>query len=92
MPPHKIKQLTAQPIRKRLFAGKPAAAEVEERSSSESESEEEQPKLKPFAKPKPAPVVSSFPKAALKSRLAARKKSDAERKALEEDFETESEG
>jgi microfibrillar-associated protein 1 len=92
MPPPTTRKLTAQPIRTRLFAGKPGAVEVEERSSSESESEEEQPKPKPFAKPKPAPVASSFPKAALKSRLAARQKSDAERKAVEEDFETESEG
>lgn len=92
MPPPKSKKLTAQPVRTRHFAGKPAAAEVEERSSSESESEEEQPKQKPIAKPKPAPLASSFPKAALKSQLAARQKSEAERKALEDEFETESEG
>jgi microfibrillar-associated protein 1 len=92
MPPPKSKKLTAQPVRTRQFAGKPAAPEPEERSSSESESEEEQPKEKPFAKPKPAPVTSSFPKAALKSKLAARQKSEAERKALEDEFETESEG
>ncbi|KAH8724153.1 splicing factor, Prp19-binding domain-containing protein [Phaeosphaeriaceae sp. PMI808] len=91
MPPPKSKKLTVQPVRTRQFAGKPGAAEVEERSSSESESEEEAPKPKPFAKPKPAPVASSFPKAALKSKLAARQKSDAERKALEDEFETESE-
>ncbi|KAF2022983.1 hypothetical protein EK21DRAFT_81838 [Setomelanomma holmii] len=91
MPPPKSKKLTAQPVRTRQFAGKPAAVEIEERSSSESESEEEQPKQKPFAKPKPAPVASSFPTAALKSKLAARQKSEAERKALEDEFETESE-
>jgi microfibrillar-associated protein 1 len=91
MPPPKSKKLTAQPVRTRQFAGKPAAIEAEERSSSESESEEEHPKQKPFAKPKPAPVASSFPKAALRSKLAARHKSEAERKALEDEFETESE-
>lgn len=91
MPPPKSKKLTAQPVRTRQFAGKPAAVEAEERSSSESESEEEQPKQKPFAKPKPAPVASSFPKTALKSKLVARQKSEAERKALEDEFETESE-
>ncbi|CAA9961546.1 microfibril-associated protein [Pyrenophora teres f. maculata] len=91
MPPPKSKKLTAQPVRTRQFAGKPRVAEPEERSSSESESEEEQPKPKPFAKPKPAPIASSFPKAALKSKLASRGKSEAERKALEEGFETESE-
>jgi microfibrillar-associated protein 1 len=92
MPPPNAKKLTAQPVRTRQFAGKPAAVEAEERSSDESESEEEQPKQKPFAKPRPAPVASSFPKGALKSKLAARQKSDAERKALEDEFETESEG
>lgn len=93
MPPPKSKKLTAQPVRTRQFAGKPAVAEAEEQSSSESgsESEEEQPKQKPFARPKPAPVASSFPKAALKSKLVARQKSEAERKALEDEFETESE-
>jgi microfibrillar-associated protein 1 len=92
MPPPKSKKLTAQPVRTRQFAGKPGAVEeAEELSSSESESEEEQPKQKPFAKPKPAPVAHSFPKAALKSKLAARQKSAAERKALEDEFETESE-
>ncbi|OAL00198.1 hypothetical protein IQ06DRAFT_155655 [Phaeosphaeriaceae sp. SRC1lsM3a] len=93
MPPPKAKKLTAQPVRTRQFAGKPAAAEAAAQSSSESdsESEEEQPKQKPFAKPRPAPVASSFPKAALKSKLAARQKSEAERKALEDEFETESE-
>jgi microfibrillar-associated protein 1 len=91
MPPPKAKKLTAQPVRTRQFAGKPAAVEAEERSSSESESEDEQPKPKAFAKPKPAPIAASFPKAALKSKLAARQKSDAERKALEDEFETESE-
>jgi microfibrillar-associated protein 1 len=90
MPP-KARNLTAQPIRTRQFAGKPGAAEVEDRSSSESESEEEQPKPKPFAKPKPAPIASSFPKPARKSNLAARQKSEAERKALEDEFETDSE-
>jgi microfibrillar-associated protein 1 len=92
MPPTKSKKLTAQPVRTRQFAGKPAAIEAEERSSSESESEEEQPRQKPFAKPKPAPVTSSFPKAALKSKLAERQKTEAQRKALEDEFETESEG
>ncbi|KAL5114016.1 hypothetical protein ACEQ8H_008121 [Pleosporales sp. CAS-2024a] len=94
MPPPKSKKLTAQPVRTRQFAGKPAAVDVEERSSSESESESEaeQPQQKPFAKPKPAPIASSFPKAALKSQLAARHKSDAERKAFEDEFETESDG
>jgi microfibrillar-associated protein 1 len=91
MPPPKAKKLTAQPIRTRQFAGKPAAVEAEERSSSESESEDEQPQQKSFAKPKPAPIAASFPKAALKSKLAARQKSEAERKALEDEFETESE-
>ncbi|KAF2821988.1 hypothetical protein CC86DRAFT_94372 [Ophiobolus disseminans] len=92
MPPQKSTKLTAQPVRTRQFAGKPAAVEAEEQSSSESESEEEeQHKQKAFAKPKPAPVASSFPKAALKSKLAARQKSDAERRALEDEFETESE-
>jgi len=91
MPPPKSKNLTAQPVRTRQFAGKPAVAEAEERSSSESESEEEQPKPKPFARPKPAPIASSFPKSALKSKLASRQKSEAERKALEDGFETESE-
>jgi microfibrillar-associated protein 1 len=91
MPPPKAKKLTAQPVRTRQFAGKPAAVEAEERSSSESESEDEQPKQKSFAKPKPAPIAASFPKAALKSKLAARQKSEAERKALEDEFETESE-
>jgi microfibrillar-associated protein 1 len=89
MPP---KKLTAQPVRTRIFAGKPTVKEVEERSSSESESEEEQPKQKPFAKQKPAPIASSFPKSALKSKLASRQKTEAERKALEDEFETESEG
>jgi microfibrillar-associated protein 1 len=91
MPPPKAKKLTAQPVRTRQFAGKPASVEAEERSSSESESEDEQPKQKSFAKPKPAPIAASFPKAALKSKLAARQKSEAERKALEDEFETESE-
>lgn len=92
MRPSNTKKLTAQPVRTRHFAGKPAAVEVEERSSSESESEEEQPKQKPFAKPKPAPIASSFPKAAIRSKLAARQQSEADRKALENEFETESEG
>lgn len=92
MPPAKSKKLTAQPVRTRHFAGKPAAVEAEEVSSSEaSESEEEQPKQKPFAKPKPAPIASSFPRSALKSKLASRQKSEAERKAIEDEFETESE-
>ncbi|KAH7380509.1 splicing factor, Prp19-binding domain-containing protein [Phaeosphaeria sp. MPI-PUGE-AT-0046c] len=93
MPPPRAKKLTAQPVRTRQFAGKPAVVEAAEQSSSESgsESEEEQPKQKPFAKPKPAPVASSFPKSALKSKLAARQKSEAERRALEDEFETESE-
>jgi microfibrillar-associated protein 1 len=93
MPPPKPKKLTAQPVRTRQFAGKPAVAEPEEHSSSESESEEEEqkPQLKPFAKPKPAPIASSFPKSTLKSRLASRQKDEAARKALEDDFETESE-
>ena len=92
MPPSKFKKLTAQPVRTRQFAGKPAVAEQEERSSSsESESEEEQPKQKRFAKPRPAPVASSFPKAALKSKLASRQKFEAERRAIEDQFETESE-
>jgi microfibrillar-associated protein 1 len=90
MPP-KSKNLTAQPVRTRQFAGKPTAKEVAERSSSESESEEEQPKQKPFAKQKPAPIASSFPKSALKSKLASRQKSEAERKAIEAEYETESE-
>ncbi|KAF1918551.1 splicing factor, Prp19-binding domain-containing protein [Ampelomyces quisqualis] len=91
MPLSRSRNLTAQPVRTRQFAGKPAAVEAEERSSSESESEEEQPQQKSFAKPKPAPAASSFPKSAFKSRLAARQKTDAERKALEDEFETESE-
>lgn len=93
MPPPRAKKLTAQPVRTRHFAGKPAAAEVEERDSSdESESEEEQEqKPKPFVKPKPAPLASSFPKSALKAQLAARKKPEEDLKHLEEEFETESE-
>ncbi|KAJ4409339.1 hypothetical protein N0V91_002695 [Didymella pomorum] len=89
MPPPKSKRLTAQPVRTRQFAGKPGAAPAEERSSSdESESEEEQqPKPKPFAKPKPAPIAKSFPKSALKSKLAARSKPEIN----EDEFETESE-
>ena len=91
MPPTKPKKLTAQPVRTRHFAGKPAAAEVEEPSSaSESESEDEV-KPKPFTKPKPAPLASSFPKTALKANLAARQKSEADRKKLEDEFETASE-
>ncbi|USP78091.1 microfibril-associated protein [Curvularia clavata] len=91
MPPPN-KKLTAQPVRTRIFAGKPQATVPEEQSSSESESEEEQePQLKPFAKPKPAPIASSFPKSALKSKLASRQKDEAARKALEDEFETESE-
>jgi microfibrillar-associated protein 1 len=92
MPPSKPRKLTAQPVRTRHFAGKPAATEAEERSSSEeSESEDEQPKQKTFAKPKPAPVASSFPKSALKSNVVSRQKSEAARKAIEDEFETESE-
>ncbi|KZM22052.1 hypothetical protein ST47_g6793 [Ascochyta rabiei] len=101
MPPPKSKKLTAQPVRTRQFAGKPGAAPTEEPSSSdESDSGEEQQQQqqqqqqsrpKPFAKPKPAPIASSFPRSALKSTLAARQKSEAERKAIEDEFETESE-
>lgn len=92
MPAPKPKKMTAQPVRTRHFAGKPAAAEVEEPSSaSESESEEEEQQPKPYVKPKPAPLASSFPKVALKTSLAARRKSEAERKQLEDEFETESE-
>jgi len=92
MPPAKAKKLTAQPIRTRQFAGKPAAAEEEEHASSdESESEEELPVQKPFAKPKPAPIASSFPASALRSKLASRHRTEAEGKALEDEFETESE-
>ncbi|KAF3033399.1 hypothetical protein E8E11_003073 [Didymella keratinophila] len=89
MPPPKSKKLTAQPVRTRQFAGKPSAAPAEEPSSSdESESEEEQQsKPKPFAKPKPAPIAKSFPKSALKSKLAARSKPEIN----EDEFETESE-
>ncbi|OAL49022.1 hypothetical protein IQ07DRAFT_569249 [Pyrenochaeta sp. DS3sAY3a] len=94
MPPPRPKKLTAQPVRTRNFAGKPAAPEVEAppSSSEESEEEEEEPKKTPFARPKPAPLASSFPKSALKSSLASRQKSEAERKALEDEFETDSEG
>lgn len=92
MPPPKAKKLTAQPVRTRHFAGKPAAAEVEERDSSdESESEQDEQKPKPLVKPKPAPLASSFPKSALKSLLAARKKPEEDLKHLEDEFETESE-
>ncbi|KAF1972434.1 hypothetical protein BU23DRAFT_554979 [Bimuria novae-zelandiae CBS 107.79] len=92
MPPPRTKKLTAQPVRTRHFAGKPAAAEVEERDSSdESESEEEQKPKPAFVKPKPAPIASSFPKSALKSQLAARKKEE-DLKHVEDEFETESEG
>lgn len=78
--------MTAQPVRKRHFAGKPIAPEVEEESSAEeSEVEEEQQR-----QPKPAPLASSFPRSAARS-LAARSKSEAERKQLEDEFETESE-
>lgn len=90
MPPPTIRKLTAQPKRTRLFAGKPAVAEVEDPSSnSESESEQEEVKPKPFLKPKAAPLASSFPKSALKSKLAARKKPEAE--INQDEFETESE-
>jgi microfibrillar-associated protein 1 len=95
MPPPGSKKLTAQPIRTRHFVGKPAAAEVAEDSSSdesESEPEQEAPKSKPFAKPKPAPLASSFPKSALKAKLASRKKEEKDIKHLEDEFETESEG
>ncbi|KAL1593336.1 hypothetical protein SLS60_010944 [Paraconiothyrium brasiliense] len=93
MPPPRPKKLTAQPVRTRHFAGKPAVAEVEERESSdESESEHEEAKPKPFVKPKPAPLASSFPKSALKAQLAARKKPVEDLKHLEDEFETESEG
>ncbi|KAF2276815.1 uncharacterized protein EI97DRAFT_442180 [Westerdykella ornata] len=92
MPP---KRMTAQPVRVRHFPGKPAAPEVEESSASESEpeseEEEQQQKPKPYVKPKPAPLASTFPRSALKSNLAARQKSEAERKQLEAEFETESE-
>lgn len=92
MPASRPKKLTAQPVRRRQFAGKPTAVETEEiPSSEESESEEEQTKLKPFVKPKPAPVASSFPKSALKSNVASRAKSEVERKVIEDEFETESE-
>lgn len=86
--------LTAQPIRRRHFPGKPAAPEVEDPdSSSESESEEEEQKPKPAVlNPKPAPLASSFPKSALKSHLAARRKPEEDLKHLEDEFETESEG
>ena len=91
MPPPGNKKLTAQPVRKRLFAGKPAEPEVEERDSSdESESEEEQKPKLPFVKPKPAPIASSFPKHSHKAQLAARKKQE-DLKHLEDEFETESE-
>ncbi|CAI6332431.1 unnamed protein product [Periconia digitata] len=91
MAPPRIKKLTAQPIRTRHFAGKPAAAEVEDpSSSSESESEQEEVKSKPFLKPKAAPLASSFPKAALKAKLAARKKPEVQ--INQDEFETESEG
>ncbi|KAH9867194.1 hypothetical protein IAQ61_007786 [Plenodomus lingam] len=93
MPPPKSRKLTAQPVRTRQFAGKPTAVEEEEEevSSEESESEEEAPKQKPFAKPRPAPIASSFPKSAIKPSLASRQKAEADRKAIEDDFETESE-
>ncbi|KAF2796350.1 hypothetical protein K505DRAFT_323375 [Melanomma pulvis-pyrius CBS 109.77] len=91
MPPPKPRKLTAQPVRTRHFVGKPAAAEIEEPSSAEDSESEEETKPTPFTKPKPAPLASSFPKSALKSNLAARQKSEAERKQIEEDFETESE-
>ncbi|KAF2123142.1 splicing factor, Prp19-binding domain-containing protein [Lophiotrema nucula] len=91
MPPPKAKKMTAQPVRTRHFAGKPAAAEPEQPSSSEeSESEDERPKRAP--KPKPLPKASSFPKAALKSNLAARQKAQAAGQQIDEaEFETESE-
>lgn len=92
--PGQGKKLTAQPVRTRIFAGKPTApeVEVEERSSSESESEEEQPKPAPFANPKPAPLASSFPRAALQAKLAAKKREEeAHLKNIEDEFETESE-
>ncbi|KAF2865436.1 splicing factor, Prp19-binding domain-containing protein [Massariosphaeria phaeospora] len=92
MPPPRTKKMTEQPVRVRHFPGKPGAAEVEEPSSDEdSESEKEEVKPKPWMKPRPAPLASSFPKSALKSKLALRQKSDAERKQLENEFETESE-
>ncbi|KAF2643708.1 hypothetical protein P280DRAFT_466450 [Massarina eburnea CBS 473.64] len=88
-PPSKFKKLTAQPVRTRHFVGKPKAAEVEQPSSSEESESEQESKPKSFAKPKPAPIASSFPKSALKSKLAARKKSEPE--INQDDFETESE-
>lgn len=97
MPPPRVKKLTAQPIRTRNFAGKPAAPEVEQPSSSdESESEQdrshnEQSKPKPFLNPKPAPLASSFPKSALRAKLGVKKKSASELKHLEDEFQTESE-
>lgn len=90
MPPPKSRKLTAQPVRTRHFAGKPAVEAEAGSSTEESESDEEQPKQKPFAKPKPAPAASSFPKSALRSQLASRQQSEAERQALEDGFETES--
>lgn len=81
-------------MRTRHFAGKPAAPEiqVDDRSSSdESESEQEKSKPKPLARPKPAPLASSFPRSALKAKLAARKKEEAHLKNVEDEFETESE-
>ncbi|KAF2746270.1 hypothetical protein M011DRAFT_495089 [Sporormia fimetaria CBS 119925] len=90
MPPAP-KKMTAQPVRTRHFAGKPAAEEPEEASSSaESGSEEEEEQPKPQPKPRPAPVVSSFPKGAFKSTLASRQ-AEQERQRLEDEFETESE-
>jgi microfibrillar-associated protein 1 len=91
MPPQKTKKLTAQPVRTRHFAGKPAAAEVEEPSSEEESESEEEVKPTPFAKPKPAPLASSFPKSALSAHKIARPQTKGERKQLEDEFETESE-
>ncbi|KAL6703940.1 hypothetical protein ACN47E_008976 [Coniothyrium glycines] len=92
MPPAKAKKLTAQPVRTRHFAGKPTAADTEAQASSEeSESESEQPKHNTFAKPRPAPVASSFPTPAQRSNLTSRIKSEAVRKAIEDEYETESE-
>ncbi|KAF2650732.1 hypothetical protein K491DRAFT_608312 [Lophiostoma macrostomum CBS 122681] len=92
MPPPKSKKMTAQPVRTRHFAGKPAAAEVEEPSSEDESASEEESQPKPAVKPRRAPAASSFPGAAFKSTLAARQKAEAERKRLEAEFETESEG
>ena len=97
MPPGDRKKLTVQPRRRHHFVPRPGAAPIDEPSSDddseESEEEEKEEKKdegpKPWRpKPAPPPKVTSFPSSAQR---AIRQKSEAERKKLEEEYETESE-